>query len=124
MSIDESALNIFTDGSSQGKPRAGGIGIRYVTIGEDGNELVEDGYFLGYPGATNNQMELLACIRALEYARKYSLVAGFDKVIIWTDSLYVADNYLKSIFEWPNSKWCTRDGRPVLNAQHWKTWLG
>ncbi len=120
MSVDESALNIFTDGSSLGKPRAGGIGIRYVTIGEDGHELVEDGYFLGYPGATNNQMELQACIKALEYARNYSLVSGFDKVIIWTDALYVADHYLKAIFEWPNSKWRTRDGRPVLNAQHWK----
>jgi len=51
---------------------------------------------------------------------KYSLVTGFEKVIIWTDSLYVSGNYLKAIFDWPKRKWHTKNGRPVLNAKLWK----
>ena len=42
-----------------------GRGCRLVTINELGNEVIEDHALPGYEGATNNEMELMACIRAL-----------------------------------------------------------
>lgn len=66
--VYENALNIYTDGSSYSRPRRGGIGIRYITIDEFGNEEIDDHAPPGYKEATNNEMELMACIKALEGA--------------------------------------------------------
>ena len=118
--VEENALNIFMDGSSFGSPRRGGVGVRFVQINSAGEEVVQDVEFLGHRNATNNQMELKACILALAEALRLGLIPQVDKVIIFTDSLYVADNYQKAMFEWPKAKWRTRSGRPVLNAQLWK----
>lgn len=64
--IIEDALNVYTDGSSYSGPRTGGIGIRFITIDEHGNEKILDIEEPGFNGATNNQMELYACIQALK----------------------------------------------------------
>lgn len=66
--VYENALNIYTDGSCYSGPRRGGIGIIFITIDEAGNEVVEEIELPGYQQATNNQMELMACIKALERA--------------------------------------------------------
>ncbi len=118
--LREDALHIFVDGSSLGSPRAGGIGIRFVLIDANGQERIADIQLPGYKGATNNQMELEACITALKEAGKLGLASGFSKIIIHTDSIYVVRNYLKAMFEWPKTKWCIRSGAPVLNAGLWK----
>jgi ribonuclease HI len=120
MTIDEDALSIYTDGSSLGKPRTGGIGVRFVTIGSDGFEVVEDLNLFGYPGATNNQMELRACIEALKHSIKFNFIEGYTKILVWTDSLYVVDNYPKALFEWPKRQWKLRSGRPAENVELWK----
>jgi len=116
----EDALNIFTDGSSLQKPRRGGIGIRYITYDNSGKEIIQDVQFSGYKGATNNQMELQACIMALKEAIRQELTRNVAWVVIYTDSLYVADNYKKAMFEWPKNKWFKKTGGPVLNAEQWK----
>ena len=116
----DNALNIFTDGSSFSSPRTGGIGVRFVTLGPSGEEQVQDFDFAGYPNATNNQMELHACIVSLKEAIKLDLPSNIAKVVLHTDSRYVVDNYKKAMFEWPNTRWLTRHGRPVLNADLWK----
>jgi ribonuclease HI len=118
--LRENALNIFTDGSSLRSPRRGGIGIRFIVVDSLGNEEQQDAQFSGYRGATNNQMELKACIAAPEEADRLHLVDSVSKVVIHTDSLYVADNINKAKFEWPKTRWHLRTGRPVLNAQLWK----
>jgi ribonuclease HI len=121
--IDETAINIYTDGSSYSHPRAGGIGIRIITVDANGNEVIHDEQPLGFPGATNQQMELQACIEALQLlASRRSPVdlSQFSKIIIKTDSRYVVDNYSAALFTWPTTKWHTRDGAPVINAQLWK----
>ncbi|MBI2845069.1 MAG: ribonuclease HI [Chloroflexi bacterium] len=119
----ENSLNIFTDGSSFSRPRVGGIGIRYVTIDASGNEQIRDLALPGYKGATNNQMELHACISALKEAKRLSMAAGAHKIVIYTDSAYVAGNYSKAMFQWSKTRWLTRSGRPVLNADLWKELL-
>jgi ribonuclease HI len=116
----EDALEIYTDGSSLQSPRVGGIGIRFVWIDSYGNDMIQDVQFAGYRNATNQQMELQACIIALREALRLQLSVGISKIIIFTDSLYVNDNINKAIFEWPKSKWLLRSGKPVSNAEQWK----
>jgi ribonuclease HI len=118
--LAENALNIFTDGSSLRSPRRGGIGMRFIVVDALGNEEQQDGYSPGYLGATNNQMELKACIVALEEACRLHLADTVARVVIHTDSLYVAGNVGKAMFEWPKSRWHLRSGRPVLNAELWR----
>jgi ribonuclease HI len=67
----EDALNIYTDGSSFSRPRVGGIGIRFITTNELGDEVIEDVELPGYKGATNNQMELYAGVAALKESPAY-----------------------------------------------------
>jgi len=116
----ENALNIFTDGSSLQSPRTGGFGIRFIKIDSFGNEQIQEPQFPGYKNATNNQMELYACVMALREALRLQLIIGVSKIVIYTDSRYIVDNYKKAMFEWPKTKWYTRSGRPVLNADLWK----
>jgi ribonuclease HI len=118
--VYEKTLNIYTDGSSYSRPRRGGIGVRFVTINELGNEVIEDHALLGYGGATNNEMELLACVRALEIAANHEKLHAVERVVIFTDSLYVSDNVDRAKFQWLRQKWLNRDGRPIENAALWK----
>lgn len=113
-------LKIYTDGSCYSTPRRGGLGIRFVGVNEAGDEVVDDVELPGFKGATNNKMELYACVAGLREALEYrdlSLVNAFE---IYTDSLYVADNYKSAMFEWPRNRWRNRDNRPILNAELWK----
>jgi ribonuclease HI len=116
----EDALNIYTDGSSFNAPRRGGLGIRFILVDRAGNERLLDSCHPGYRGATNNQMELEACLIALNEARQQGLIHGLSKIVVHTDSMYVYDNINKAIFEWPKTKWHTRSGTPVLNVDLWK----
>jgi ribonuclease HI len=121
--IDEEALTIYTDGSSYQRPRRGGIGILFVAVDEAGHERIVDYPLPGYAGATNNQMELQACIEALK-----ALVRGrvpldpldYKKIVVRTDSMYVTDNIYSARYVWPRNRWMSRDGNPVLNARLWK----
>jgi ribonuclease HI len=118
--IVEGALNVFTDGSSYSGPRAGGVGIRFVHVDEAFEEKIIDVSVPGYKQATNNQMEIQACITALAGATRLSVFSMFSKIVIHTDSLYVTQNVGKAIFVWPKTKWLLQTGKPVLNADLWK----
>jgi len=118
--IKEDALNVYTDGSSYSGPRSGGIGIRFVTVDDAGDEVVEDFPMPGYKSATNNCMELYACVVALKQASKYPKISKLNRICIFTDSRYVVDNYSTAIYQWPKQKWMTKSGTPVLNADLWK----
>lgn len=116
----ENALNIYTDGSSFSHPRVGGIGIRFITINEMGDDVVEDVELPGYRGATNNQMELYACIAALREAVKYQDLDSVNSIEIFTDSQYIVNNHKSAMFEWSGNRWRNREDRPVANADLWK----
>jgi ribonuclease HI len=118
--LAENALNIYTDGSSFSSPRAGGIGMRFILVDAHGREQVHDFCPPGYKGATNNQMELAACITALDEAKRLGWSHDVARTVIHTDSMYVYENYKKAMFEWPKTRWRTRSGAPVLNAELWK----
>ena len=101
-------IEIWTDGACSGNPGPGGWG---VLMRIDGAETEKYG---GEPATTNNRMELMAAIVALE-----SQNAG-AKVILHTDSQYVKDGLTKWILGWKRNGWKTADRKPVKNAELWR----
>ena len=71
----------------------------------------------GEPLTTNNRLELLAAIRALEALKRPCRVA------LTTDSNYVRDGITKWIFGWQKNGWKTADRKPVKNAELWQELL-
>lgn len=121
--LDDEALNIYTDGSSLPRPRRGGIGIVFVSVDDDGNEQLDDYPMPGYPGGTNQEMELQAPIQALAALVRGQAPVGpsrFRKIVIWTDSQYLTENIHAALYIWPSNDWMTRNGTPVVNARLWQ----
>ncbi|SHF19191.1 ribonuclease HI [Loktanella atrilutea] len=106
-------LFAYTDGACSGNPGPGGWGC--VMIARDGGAVVREKELKG--GAkltTNNQMELLAAISALESLTKPS------RITIVTDSAYVKDGITGWIHGWKKKGWKTAAGKPVKNEDLWK----
>ncbi|PGH53848.1 ribonuclease HI [Azospirillum palustre] len=101
-------VDIFTDGACSGNPGPGGWGaiLRY---GEVEKEL-----YGGEPATTNNRMELMAAIMALEALKKPVTVRLF------TDSEYVKNGITKWIHGWKAKGWMTADRKPVKNVDLWQ----
>jgi ribonuclease HI len=121
--LEEKALNIYTDGSCYDSPRMGGVGYLFVSVDDQGHPQIHEECPPGWRSATNNQMELQACIEALGLAlgrRSPVDMAKFHKIVIRSDSQYVVDNFDKAKFEWPGTRWTTRGGAPVANTTQWK----
>ena len=117
--IKEDAINIYTDGSSYSNPRKGGLAVRFIVVDASGNEQIEDISFRGYKSATNNEMELLACISGLKEAQNHLYFHKVNRICIFTDSLYVKNNYKTAIFQWSKQGWKNKHGRPIANAELW-----
>jgi len=84
------SITIYTDGSSRGNPGNGGYGIVLIS-GSHRKELKE-----GFRLTTNNRMELLAVIVALESVKKNN-----SEIIIYSDSKYVVNSVEKGwVFSW------------------------
>lgn len=101
-------IEIYTDGACKGNPGAGGWGALLECNGHR-REL-----FGGEKRTTNNRMELLAVIRALEALNKPS------DVRIHTDSQYVQKGISEWIHAWKKRKWLTADRKPVKNDDLWR----
>jgi len=101
-------VDIWTDGACSGNPGPGGWGavLRY---GETEKELSG-----AEAATTNNRMELMAAIQALEALK------GDVKVTLHTDSKYVMDGVTKWIHGWKKNGWKTADKKPVKNEDLWK----
>ncbi len=124
---DENALNIYTDGSSYSKPRIGGFAVRFVWVNENGNDEQYNDIPQGLTGATNQQMELQACIHALRLVYKGKIpidASKVAKIAFYTDSKYITENINRAIYEWSRNHWIKRDGNPVINTPQWKELVG
>lgn len=102
-----SLVEIFTDGACSGNPGPGGWGaiLRFNGIEKElsgGEELT-----------TNNRMELMAAIRALETLKRSCTVD------LYTDSKYVKDGLELWIKNWKARGWKTADKKPVKNVDLW-----
>jgi ribonuclease HI len=118
-SLERESLIIYTDGSASSS-NIGGVGIRIISIDSNGDEVINDGYSAGYRNVTSGQIEIIACIAALEEATRSKLTLSVNNVLILTDSKYVSENYKNAIFDWSRNKWRRKTGRPVPDAHLWK----
>ena len=101
-------VEIFTDGACSGNPGPGGWGaiLRY---GDAEKELSG-----GEADTTNNRMELMAAIVALEALKRPSTVT------VTTDSVYVRDGVTKWMKNWKRNGWKTAAKKPVKNEDLWR----
>lgn len=96
-------IDVFTDGSSRGNPGPGGYGI-ILRSGKHYKELSE-----GFRLTTNNRMELLSVIVALE-----SLKIPGSRVTVWSDSKYVVDSVTKGwVFAWVQKNFKDKKNRDL-----------
>ena len=101
-------IDIFTDGACSGNPGPGGWAA-ILRAGKHEKELCG-----GDPATTNNRMELMAVIRALEALKSPSAA------VVHTDSRYVMDGASKWILSWKKKGWKTADKKPVKNEDLWR----
>ncbi len=100
-------VRAYTDGACRGNPGPGGWGVLLESQGRN-KEL-----FGGETATTNNRMELMAAIMALESLR------GPCEVELFTDSQYVMKGITEWIGGWKSRGWKTADRRPVKNVDLW-----
>ena len=105
-------LFAYTDGACSGNPGPGGWGVLLVAKNQT-KIIKERELFGGQEDTTNNQMELLAAISALEALDRPS------KIKIITDSSYLKNGVTQWLENWKNNKWKTASKKPVKNAELW-----
>ena len=106
--IDDETVEVFTDGACSGNPGPGGWG---VVMRWRGRERELSG---GDPATTNNRMELMAAIAALEALKRPM------KVSLTTDSTYVRQGITQWLAQWKRRGWRTADRKPVKNKDLWE----
>jgi ribonuclease HI len=105
----EKVVDVYTDGACSGNPGPGGWG---AVLSYDGHEKEIYG---GEPEATtNNRMELMAAIRALESLKRPVSVR------LHTDSTYVRSGITSWLASWKRNGWRTASKQPVKNADLWQ----
>ncbi len=106
--MSEPVVEIHTDGACRGNPGPGGWGALLRANGTE-KEL-----YGGEAATTNNRMELMAAIRALEALKRPS------RVKLYTDSIYVMKGITTWIHTWKRKGWRTADKKPVKNEDLWR----
>jgi ribonuclease HI len=106
--VSKPRVDIFTDGACSGNPGPGGWAA-ILRAGKHEKELSG-----GETATTNNRMELMAVIRALEALKQPSAA------VVHTDSRYVMDGATKWMKNWKKNGWKTADKKPVKNEELWR----
>ena len=101
-------VEIYTDGACRGNPGPGGWGVLMRYKGH------EKTLYGGEPHTTNNRMELMAAIKALEALKRPS------RVRLTTDSEYVKKGIVEWISGWKRRGWKTAGRKAVKNADLWQ----
>lgn len=106
-------LTAYTDGACSGNPGPGGWGV--LLVARSGGEVLREKELAGgEEETTNNRMELMAAICALEALDRPS------DITIVTDSNYVKGGITGWIFGWKKNGWKTSDKKPVKNIDLWQ----
>ena len=106
MLSDHRALKVYVDGSALKNPGGPGGCAAIAEFPEGWNRPNELLFQVGYKATTNNRMELIACIRAFEYARGHRNELRPQRVLVDTDALYV-HNYCRHAPYWRRNGWRT-----------------
>lgn len=103
----------YTDGACSGNPGPGGWGA--LLLARDGERVIKERTLNGGEAdTTNNRMELLAAISALEALGRPTALT------LVTDSAYVKNGVSQWIHGWKRNGWKTADGKPVKNLDLWQ----
>ena len=106
-------LYAYTDGACSGNPGPGGWGA--LLLAREGEEIVRERELKGGEAeTTNNRMELLAAISALEALERSA------EITVVTDSAYVKNGVTGWIFGWKKNGWKTSQKKPVKNEDLWR----
>ncbi|MFT4700645.1 MAG: ribonuclease HI [Yoonia sp.] len=106
-------LYVYTDGACSGNPGPGGWGA--IMIAKEGDTVVKERELKGGQAmTTNNQMEMMAAISALEALDRPTVVT------VVTDSSYVKDGITSWIHGWKKRGWVNAAKKPVKNVELWK----
>lgn len=106
-------LFAFTDGACSGNPGPGGWGA--LLVAKDGDQVLRERELSGGEAeTTNNRMELLAAIKALETLDRAS------EITVVTDSAYVKNGVTGWIYGWKKNGWRTAAKKPVKNEDLWR----
>ena len=106
-------LFAYTDGACSGNPGPGGWGA--LLRATDGDTIIKERELCGGEAlTTNNKMELMAAIMALETLEKASAIT------VVTDSAYVKNGVTGWIFGWKKNGWKTSNKKPVKNVELWQ----
>jgi ribonuclease HI len=108
MTAEDNVVEIFTDGACSGNPGPGGWG---AILRWRGAEREISG---GDPATTNNRMEMMAAIQALESLKRPM------RARLHTDSLYLRDGIARWLPNWKRNGWKTADRKPVKNVDLWQ----
>ena len=101
-------IKVYTDGSCLGNPGNGGWAFLIINK----NDIY---YRAGFErNATNNRMELMAAIKALEFLNQH------NDINLNTDSNYVKQGITNWIFNWKKNNWKTSSKKPVKNKELWE----
>lgn len=103
-----SKVTIYTDGACRGNPGPGGWGA-ILQYGDSEKEL-----YGGEAHTTNNRMELMAAIQALETLKRPC------EIVLTTDSQYVRKGITEWLAAWKRRGWKTADKQPVKNQDLWE----
>ncbi|MBI1211970.1 MAG: ribonuclease HI [Alphaproteobacteria bacterium] len=101
-------VDVFTDGACSGNPGPGGWGA--ILISKEARKELSGGERL----TTNNRMEMMAAIAALEALKRPC------EVHLHTDSMYLKDGITKWLAGWIAKGWKTADKKPVKNQDLWQ----
>ena len=104
----------YTDGACSGNPGPGGWGVVLQATDAAGRVLKTRTLCGGEAHTTNNRMELMAAITALETLNKNS------NITLITDSIYVRDGITKWLAGWRQKNWKTASKKPVKNVDLWQ----
>ena len=103
----------YTDGACSGNPGPGGWGVLLRAV--EGETILKERELQGgEAGTTNNRMELLAAIHALEVLERPVTIT------VVTDSAYVKNGVTSWIHGWKRNGWKTAAKKPVKNAELWQ----
>lgn len=105
-------VTIYTDGACSGNPGPGGYGAILIYNG------IEKEVSGGEVSTTNNKMEILAVLRALELLKEPC------NVTIYSDSAYVVNTIEKGwLYSWKKNNWIKSDKKQVKNIELWEEML-
>ena len=101
-------IEVYTDGSCLGNPGKGGWAF---LVNNEGVISSRSGYSIN---ATNNQMELTAAIKAIEF------LVNHKEMSIYTDSNYLKNGITLWVTNWKKNNWKTASKNPVKNKELWE----